>query len=1046
MKKERGAGKKIIAVILILCMACILFDVLCAGAAKSVPLFSAVDGYVSFEAEKIYYSTNIFTLTVDMDASGVRGLFTKEGFSSESSIGDDDWAEFQVKADQKGTYAVWMRMKPTSSNKTMYVKIDDNSASTIAISGSANQYEWICVGTKAFDANQIRHFKIAPKNGYFTVDKVVVTNDLFSEPTGADGTLQPIDTTLTETYYNKPEFTPPPEHPRLYFMKDDIAQILSNSLKTENSAALSTHKANLVKDIDGILPAAEEGKSNLNNSWLGIIESWAFEYVIAENEEYGRKAIDAVKNYARTVVFIDPFDDAYTRNAGHLVFTMAQVYDWCYPLLTDEDKDYIISQAIFIIKNGIEVSWPPIKQGSLTGHGSEAQILRDILSFAIAVYDERPDIYTVVGGRFFDKYLPARAYHYNSHLFHQGTLYGGYRGQWDYNATWIFDRMGYEKVFGDNQQMAAYWYVYMTRPDGLVFADGDKSNNGYTPGVSRDVTFRRVLFLASNYYKDPYLKYAAQKVGAGTLGYGHGNTSPVEFLIFNNPNITTISTETLPQTKYFDSPAGNMVARTGWEEGLDVKTAVAYMKVGELWFANHHHLDSGHFQLYYKGILASDSGRYSAYGSSHDYTYNKRTIAHNTILVYDPSEVVSYYGGVNDGGQRIPGGEQSSIDALLAADYKFGEVEGHEFGPDAVKPEYSYLKGDITKAYSSNKMSEFERSFMFYNLNNDDHPAALIVFDRVVSTDASFKKTWLLHGLFEPTVIGNQTVFRNDDLGYNGKLTVDTLIPHEDNAQIDIVGGMENEFYVNGVNYPAYEKNGELSSPLNMQQSHETDGYRIELSPKTPSKTDYFLNVLQVSDSEPDLMPLKTDLIENDNIAGAKIGDRVCIFSKSKGRSSNNVEFSFSGDGNYKINVADVKTGNWDVYRGGEYLATVRAADESGLLSFEGEAGSYVITYKNMGNDIDLPITIGAAVKRAASNGNINLSTYISGTSDNAIIMLAIYDNDKKLHSLTTQRYMGKKNYTFEIDSTLKGKKAVVMVWSGEYDSVPLSATYSTEL
>lgn len=42
----------------------------------------------------------------------------------------------------------------------------------------------------------------------------------------------------------------------------------------------------------------------------------------------GCKAIDNIKNFAESVVYIEPNYDGYTRNAGHLVFTIAEVYDW----------------------------------------------------------------------------------------------------------------------------------------------------------------------------------------------------------------------------------------------------------------------------------------------------------------------------------------------------------------------------------------------------------------------------------------------------------------------------------------------------------------------------------------------------------------------------------------------------------------------------------------------------------------------------------------------------------------------------------------------
>ena len=41
-----------------------------------------------------------------------------------------------------------------------------------------------------------------------------------------------------------------------------------------------------------------------------------------------------------------------------------------------------------------------------------------------------------------------------------------------------------------------------------------------------------------------------------------------------------------------------------------------------------------------------------------------------------------------------------SFEQLLSKDYTTGKALAHGFGPDACKPDYSYLKGDITQAYT----------------------------------------------------------------------------------------------------------------------------------------------------------------------------------------------------------------------------------------------------------------------------------------------------------------------------------------------------------
>ena len=101
--------------------------------------------------------------------------------------------------------------------------------------------------------------------------------------------------------------------------------------------------------------------------------------------------------------------------------------------------------------------------------------------------------------------------------------------------------------------------------------------------------------------------------------------------------------------------------------------------------------------------------------------YFKRTVAHNSLLIYDPQEKFACwnYGGgdktefaANDGGQRMPGDRWDtcrSFKSLLSDDYTVGNVLAHSFGPDLDVPEYSYLKGDITSAYSD-KVKDVRRS------------------------------------------------------------------------------------------------------------------------------------------------------------------------------------------------------------------------------------------------------------------------------------------------------------------------------------------------
>jgi heparin/heparan-sulfate lyase len=274
------------------------------------------------------------------------------------------------------------------------------------------------------------------------------------------------------------------------------------------------------------------------------------------------------------------------------------------------------------------------------------------------------------------------------------------------------------------------------------------------------------------------------------------------------------------------------------------------MKVNEYNFVNHQHLDAGAFQIYFKGTLASDSGLYSgssgAYGSPHCLNYYWRTIAHNSLLVYDPGEDFGKRGYGNDGGQRLPNGrnEARNLDVLLAPQngYRTGKVLAHGFGPDPQTPDYTLLQADLTEAYSK-KVQQVTRSFVFLNLRNAQVPAALVVFDRVVSARPDFRKFWLLHTLEEPRVEAASATVDCTQPGASGRLNLDVLLPPAPNAALNKVGGPGKEYWVFGTNYTNDPEPERVA-----KGSIETSAWRLELSPKSASAEDRFLTVMQMTD------------------------------------------------------------------------------------------------------------------------------------------------------------------------------------------------------
>src|SRR5690606_31454722 len=98
---------------------------------------------------------------------------------------------------------------------------------------------------------------------------------------------------------------------------------------------------------------------------------------------------------------------------------------------------------------------------------------RDMLACGIATYDEKPEIYNLTAGRILAEFVPARKFFYSASYHHQGTSYGPSRFFWEMWSTILFDGMGYPDIYGTDQGKVPYRWIYMRRPDGQLFRDGD---------------------------------------------------------------------------------------------------------------------------------------------------------------------------------------------------------------------------------------------------------------------------------------------------------------------------------------------------------------------------------------------------------------------------------------------------------------------------------------------------------------------------------------------------------------------------------------------
>lgn len=758
--------------------------------------------------------------------------------------------------------------------------------------------------------------------------------------------VQTAENTDGAAEYASPSVKPPLAcHPRIYFTSADIPKIKENLTNEENKYALRMLKAHINSSLTS--------SSAYSDSKLSAIESRAFYYAVTKDSASGAEAHE----WVGIIKAMKPEYLQY-RRYGRMINVLSEVYDWCYDVLSDEEKSGIVSLCLELAAQ-TEVGWPPTNQRALTGHGSEFQLLRDLLSFAIAVYDERPDIWEMVGGRFYEEYVPAAKFTNSGHYNMQGTNYGYYRESAISFAYALITGMGAAEPFPiDDMVQTAMSEIYLKRPDGNIFGDGDIYMDSVPPFSYYSNETNSLLIRAmkgkNGFLKGEYMKETLV-MSYGTVSQSFQDQSPVMFLILNDPALEAETANKLPLSKYYSSPVGMMTARTGFSNGENSDSAAVMMKFGEYMLNNHQQLDCGSFQIYYKGLLAAEGGSSASYEDSGHNMFTRKSAAHNTVLIDDPNEVKLNSDGtayvsrsnVNDGGQKPPNSyaEYGSLEELFTdPNAKRSEVTAHEIDPsDTQSPAYSYMKGELSGAYSD-KVTDFERSFMFLNFGDEEIPAALIVFDRVCSSDERFKKSWLLHGVNAPTVGDGIAEFRCDSDGYGGKMEVKTLLPTFGNLEATVVDGPTVKGYKYDVTSKTWTENrSETYETARSAAGSERNTHRLQLSPKTASKEDYFFNVLTVGDCQ-SLVSSNAELFETNTHYGTIVKDRAVFFGKGKIK---NDSFSVAlPSGRYKYTVCDMKKGTYSITtESGTVTASV--SEEGGVLAFESAGGTVAAAYIN---------------------------------------------------------------------------------------------------
>ncbi len=755
-------------------------------------------------------------------------------------------------------------------------------------------------------------------------------------------------TSMIGDTYGKPAVYPNyGEHPRVNITSNMIPEILKYMETQEASYTVYEFWKLANTEYDGKLPPATEhttgriGFHNMDEKGLAIIEAKAFAYLLTGDELYAYEAIYAMKNFLVTID-IQKIHSDQCREFGRIMYCTAEVYDWCYYLLTEDDKSQFIMACADIgsssnqntdFGNQMEVGFPPKLQGCVSGHGSEHQVLRDYLSIAIAIFDEDPTWYEWCGGLVYNYYVEFRDVYFESGTYPQGlNCYAPHRFDADLWSAWLLLCATGEIPYAYSLADVTRSFFQNETPDGSMFGTGDGSRQ------SNSSAFWHHAIIASALYGAKDLRSHAYNLTKGFFSYS-GNTVSFSFshmLILSASYYDQVGYDTGAVNRfsesepicYFGSPLGQMTVRSEWN---NENVAAVFMKIGERNTANHEHDDQGTFQIFYKGLYTGDTGIYDKYGSTHWSYYHTSTIAHNGLLVFnpaksgdDPSDPKSYY---YSGGQRSFG-EANNLDAWMSSTYDTGTVNGAQWSYNSDgTTDYAYLGGDITEAYDTTEVSHISRQMLTLYTDDPDVPMYFIVCDKLITTDASYKKTFLLHSTYEPTIdLENKTVTSVED---GGRLVLKVLLGGDN---IEAVGGEGKTFMING---------RQCSTNTGNEGSHWG---RVEISPDTGSLENDILSFMYVTDSD-STVTVEPELLTAENMNGLVVDDQIIIFANIEDENnSSELKFTTEGSGLKRFIVMGMFSGTWNITVDGMSVAHSVSSEKGGMITFYAPCGEVVIS------------------------------------------------------------------------------------------------------
>lgn len=453
-------------------------------------------------------------------------------------------------------------------------------------------------------------------------------------------------------------------------------------------------------------------------------------------------------------------------------------------------------------------------------------------------------------------------------------------------------------------------YVYFIRPDNRSIHIGDGQMS-----IAPD----RVMFLHARIFNDPRSLWMSQYYSQPQfMSWTIPKFNKILYKDFTQP---TVNQPDLPLNWWADK-VGLSVSRSSWDS---TATMVTFFNSPSK-KAAHEHRDNNSFTIFKNTPLLLDAGYYDSYGSSHYRNYYERTIAHNSICVFDSTEIYETLGqSVSNEGGQIESFYLRNYDDIFLPENQRGQWIQY-----ASDTNYEYNIADAQLSYDSTKLDFFRRRLLYIK------PNKVIVLDHVhlKNTDSNQRDIkWIAHFARKPMITG--TIINSDVPNHietynsntytatngNGSIALKTLLP--DSSTTTLIGGTGYEYWVNDTNYST------IDIP---DTTFFTPGkWRIEVKPIVLTDTVVYLHTIDIGDST-DIAVAGGIAMQSTFSIGADWNDTLYFFSNDADTGKvYHVFTNVSGNRTVGIFATDLTIGLYNIVVDNQTIASV-PSDINGIL------------------------------------------------------------------------------------------------------------------